>query len=103
MFNWLKKSKKSKWIDVGMYDDCGTYTLVQMRYCLETNKKEFRTESIGFINDYMNKPKLFENILKYNLDDDINKNLWDELDEELNKEVELYNKCLKIKEKYNKC
>ena len=54
--------KKSKWIDVGMYDQNGHYKLVQMRYRIDNNKKEFRTLSLGFINDYVNRPTLFKNI-----------------------------------------
>jgi len=61
-------AKKSKWIDVGMYDRRGSYKLVQMRYRLDNNKKEFRTVSLGFVNDYVNKPELFENIQASNCD-----------------------------------
>ena len=55
-------AKKSKWIDVGMYDRGGHYKLVQMRYRIDNNKKEFRTVSLGFVNDYAIKPELFKNI-----------------------------------------
>ena len=54
--------RKSNWIDVGMYDKSGHYKLVQMRYRLDNNKKEFRTVSLGFVNDYTNRPELFKNI-----------------------------------------
>jgi len=55
-------AKKSKWIDVGMYDTRGHYKLVQMRYRIDNNKKEFRTVSLGFVNDYAIKSELFKNI-----------------------------------------
>ena len=54
--------KKSNWIDVGMYDRDGHYKLVQMRYRLDNNKKSFRTVTLGFVNDYVNRPELFRNI-----------------------------------------
>lgn len=98
MFNWLKKSKKSKWIDVSVYDDCkGYYKLVQMRYTLDTNKKEFRNVSMAFMNDQGSRLTLFENVLKHNSEDDTDKNLWDEIDKEINREVEEYNKNLNIR------
>lgn len=101
MFNWLKKSKKSKWIDVGVIEESGVYTLMQMRYTLDTNKKEFRKANIGFINQWgiTETKKICENVLKYNSEDDTDKNLWDEIDKEINREVEEYNKNLNLKEK----
>ena len=60
--------KKSNWIDVGMYDRGGHYKLVQMRYRLDNNKKQFRTVSLGFVNDYVNRPELFKNIQASNCD-----------------------------------
>ena len=66
MINKILKTlfpEKCKWIDVGMYDKFGHYKLVQMRYRLDNNKKEFRTASIGFINDYTVKLKIYENVL----------------------------------------
>ena len=36
----FKRPKKSKWIDVGMYDKTGYYKLIQMRYRIDNNKKE---------------------------------------------------------------
>jgi hypothetical protein len=59
-------SKKSNWIDVGMYDRSGHYKLVQMRYRLDNNKKSFRTVSLGFVNDYGIKLELFKRIQSYN-------------------------------------
>jgi hypothetical protein len=59
-------SKKSNWIDVGMYDKSGHYKLVQMRYRLDNNKKSFRTVSLGFVNDYGIKLELFKRIQSYN-------------------------------------
>ena len=55
--------KKSKWIDINMFEDSGKYKLIQMRYRLDNNKKEFRTASIGFVNDYTVKLKIYENVL----------------------------------------
>lgn len=51
--------KKSKWIDIGCYERKGTYYLLQMRYEIESNKKEFCIATMGFINDYNQKDKLF--------------------------------------------
>ncbi len=55
--------QKSKWIDIYMFEDSGKYKLIQMRYRLDNNKKEFRTASIGFVNDYTVKLKIYENVL----------------------------------------
>ena len=55
--------EKSKWIDIYVFEDSGRYKLIQMRYRLDNNKKEFRTASIGFVNDYTVKQKIYENIL----------------------------------------
>ena len=55
--------KKSSWIDIYMFENSGKYKLIQMRYRLDNNKKEFRTASIGFVNDYTVKLKIYENIL----------------------------------------
>ena len=55
--------KKSNWIDIYMFEDSGKYKLIQMRYRLDNNKKEFRTASIGFVNDYTVKLKIYENVL----------------------------------------
>lgn len=57
---------KSKWIDIGMYDYAGYYKLVQMRFRLDNNKKEFRTVSLGFINAPEYRIDLFKNILSHN-------------------------------------
>lgn len=60
-------SKKSNWIDVGMYDKSGYYKLVQMRYRLDNNKKSFRTVSLGFVNDgHGIKLDLFKRIQSFN-------------------------------------
>lgn len=67
--NYLRKilqtifPKKSKWIDIYMFEDSGRYKLIQMRYRLDNNKKKFRTASIGFVNDYTVKFKIYENVL----------------------------------------
>jgi hypothetical protein len=55
--------KKSNWIDIYMFENSGKYKLIQMRYRLDNNKKEFRTASIGFVNDYTVKLKIYENVL----------------------------------------
>lgn len=66
--NLFKSPLKSKWIDVGMYDKSGYYKLIQMRYRIDNNRKEFRTISLGMINAYEYKPELFKNILSHNSD-----------------------------------
>ena len=55
--------QKSKWIDIYMFEDSGKYKLIQMRYRLDNNKKEFRAASIGFVNDCTVKLKIYENVL----------------------------------------
>ena len=37
-----------------------------MRHEIKTNKKEFRTAKIGFINDYTVKSQIYTNVLKSN-------------------------------------
>ena len=65
----FKKRKWSKWVDVGCYDRSGHYYLMQMQYDLETNLKRFRTAKMGgFVNDYVNKPEIFEKAKQYNAD-----------------------------------
>ncbi len=66
MKNIFKMPKKTKWIDVGMYDKCGYYKLVQMRIRIDNNKKEFKTISLGFINAHEYRPALFKNIMDNN-------------------------------------
>lgn len=55
--------KKTKWIDIQVYESSGYYKLIQMRYRLDNNKKEFRTANIGFVNDYTVKLKIYDAIL----------------------------------------
>ena len=55
--------EKSKWIDIYMFENEGRYKLIQMRYRLDNNKKEFRIASVGFVNDYTVRSKIYENIL----------------------------------------
>jgi len=55
--------KKSKWIDIEMFDSSGRYKLIQMRYVLKNNKKQFRVVSIGFVNDFMQKDKIYKKVL----------------------------------------
>lgn len=40
----------------------GHYKLIQMRYRLDNNKKQFRTVSLGFVNDFQIRSNLFKNI-----------------------------------------
>ena len=55
--------KKSKWIDIYMFDRSGHYKLIQMRVRLDNNKKEFRIADIGFVNDFTVKLKIYESVL----------------------------------------
>ena len=55
--------KKSKWIDIYMFDNNGYYKLIQMRYRLDNNKKQFRTTSIGFVNDYTVRQRIYDAVL----------------------------------------
>jgi hypothetical protein len=59
-------SKKSKWIDIEMFDKSGHYKLIQMRYVLSNNKKEFRVVSIGFVSDIMQRDKIYKKVLNTN-------------------------------------
>ena len=43
--------ERTKWIDVGMFIESGKYKLTQMRSGIQTNKKEFRTIEISFVNN----------------------------------------------------
>lgn len=56
--------KKTKWIDVGLFDLNGHYKLIQMRKRIDNNKKKFRIVKIGFVNDYVRREVIFENILE---------------------------------------
>jgi len=60
--------KKSQWFDIGCCETSGTYKLVQMRYNLKTNKKEFRKASMGFINDYTVRHILYEKATSISLE-----------------------------------
>lgn len=60
--------KKTKWIDIYMYDRNGHYKLIQMRYTLDNNKKEFRTVDVGFVNDFTVKLKIYDAVLSNNLE-----------------------------------
>jgi hypothetical protein len=55
--------KRTKWIDIYMFESSGYYKLIQMRCRLDNNKKEFRTTSIGFINDPTVKLEIYERVL----------------------------------------
>ena len=65
IINWLFP-EKSKWIDIYCFNTGGYYKLIQMRHEIKTNKKEFRTAKIGFINDYTVKSLIYTNVLKSN-------------------------------------
>lgn len=58
--------EKSKWTDVYMFDSSGHYKLIQMRHRLDNNAKEFRTASIGFVNDYTVKETIYKSVLQPN-------------------------------------
>jgi hypothetical protein len=59
MFDYLFP-QYSKWIDVGIKDIEGNYTLIQYRYRIRDNKKQFKTRRIGFVNDSID-PQLILN------------------------------------------
>jgi hypothetical protein len=54
--------EKSKWFDVGIKDSSGYYTLIQCRYVIKTNKKQFRTVRMGFINLSIPRDVLYDRI-----------------------------------------
>lgn len=56
--------KKSKWIDIAVSECLGYYILIQMRYNLKTNKKQFRKVKL-WVNDISVKNQMNENIMKY--------------------------------------
>ena len=58
--------EKSQWFDVAMFDSCGEYKLIQMRYVLKNNKKSFRIVNIGFINDPTQKVNIFNKTMSLN-------------------------------------
>lgn len=60
--------QKTKWIDLGLFNKSGRYTLVQMRITLKNNKKEYRRTSMGFINDYVEKENLYKASMRHNSD-----------------------------------
>ena len=62
--SWFFK-EKSMWIDLGLFDDSGRYYLIQMRFCIKSNKKEFRKTCLGFVNDHTQKQEIYQNCLKY--------------------------------------
>ena len=61
--------KKSSWIDISMHEDSGYYNLIQMRYRLDNNKKEFRKAKMGFINDYKVKSFIYGKVISKNNND----------------------------------
>lgn len=58
--------EKSMWIDISCFDESGEYILLQMRFNLKNNKKEFRRLSMGFVNDSRVKPTIFEKVIGVN-------------------------------------
>ena len=59
--------KYTKWIDIQLYDSGGHYKLIQMKIRLRDNKKIFRTNTLGFINDYTVKDSIRQRILTTNI------------------------------------
>ncbi len=59
--------KYTKWIDIQLYDSGGHYKLVQMKIRIRDNKKIFRTNTLGFINDYTVKYSIRQRILNTNV------------------------------------
>lgn len=51
--------EKSKWFDISCFECEGTYRLIQMRYRLDNNKKQFRIAKIGFVNDPSQKSGIY--------------------------------------------
>ena len=41
--------EKSMWIDISCFDESGEYILLQMRFNLKNNKKEFRRLYMGCV------------------------------------------------------
>lgn len=46
-----------------MFEDTGRYKLVQLRYRLDNNRKEFRVACMGFVNDHKQRQALYDNTL----------------------------------------
>jgi hypothetical protein len=67
LWNLFKRKERTSWIDVGMFDSSGHYKLTQMRMVIESNKKEFRTVDLGFVNDYTTKLGIYDKVLKHNV------------------------------------
>lgn len=59
--------KYTNWIDIQLYDSGGHYKLIQMKIRLRDNKKIFRTNTLGFINDYTVKDSIRQRILTTNI------------------------------------
>lgn len=55
----------SKWHDIEMFESSGHYNLIQMRYRIDNNKKEFRIAKIGFINDFSKKSEICRKVLAF--------------------------------------
>jgi hypothetical protein len=64
----LFRKNYSKWFDVGCFIKSGNYYLMQMCYHLKTNKKVFRQRSMGFVNDFTNRPEIFKNSIEIKLE-----------------------------------
>jgi hypothetical protein len=58
--------KKSAWQDLGLYEINGNYYLLQMRFRLDNNKKEFRKVHLAFVNDYTQKERIYNAVLDNN-------------------------------------
>lgn len=57
---------KSQWFDAGLFEDQGTYKLIQFRLNYKNNKKTFRVASMGFVNDDTQKETIYKNVLSIN-------------------------------------
>jgi len=55
-------SNYSQWNDVGIKENQGWYSLVQVKYRLSDNKKVFRTTKIGFISQSISKESIFSTL-----------------------------------------
>lgn len=55
--------EKTKWVDIICFDRSGVYYLIQMRQQIESHKKQFRIARIGFVNDYVRKPIIYDTVL----------------------------------------
>ncbi len=55
--------EKSKWFDISCFERDGVYCLIQMRYVISNNKKQFRVVKIAFVNDTCQKKGIYDSVL----------------------------------------